>query len=93
MAEVDAEISVEFQVSKDLHDDHPAVADQVPTWKAVFMIFRSLVGIGVLMMPHSIQHFGINGALLTFLLFGAALLYIIDLLIEIASDLGFNGGK
>ena len=93
------EVSLELQVGHDIDEDEkqvnlqPIDSHKVSNWKAVFLIFRSLVGIGVLMMPHTIQRFGINGALVAFFLFGWILLYIIDLLIRVAKDLGFNEGK
>ncbi len=62
------------------------------TW-AVFLIFRSLVGIGVLTMPHAIQHFGINGAVVFFPIFAVVLLYVLDLLLQIATDLGYTGSS
>lgn len=66
---------------------------KVPTWKAVFLIFRSLVGIGVLTMPHAIQYFGYVGAMLFFPIFTWVILYVLDLVLRIANDLGFTGNS
>ena len=57
------------------------------------MIFRSFVGIGVLTIPHSVQSFGVNGSAVFFLIFTAMFLYVLDLVLRIATDLGFTGSR
>lgn len=97
----DSLISLELQAPSSNHLDDPEAVDrrqqvasyQVPTWKAVFLIFRSLVGIGVLTMPHAVQSFGVNGALILLPIFTVGILYVLDLVLRIANDLGFNGSN
>jgi Transmembrane amino acid transporter protein len=97
----DSLISIELQAPSSQHLDDPESVDQrlklasyqIPTWKAVFLIFRSLVGIGVLTMPHAVQSFGVNGALVLLPLFTIAILYVLDLVLRIAHDIGFNGSN
>ena len=70
----------------------PLVAGhKVNNLRAAFLIFRSLVGIGVLTMPHAVQHFGVNGAVVFFPIFAVVILYVLDLVLRIAADLGYNG--
>lgn len=97
----DSLISLELQTPASNALDDPEAVDrrqqiasyQIPTWKAIFLIFRSLVGIGVLTMPHAVQSFGVNGALILLPLFTVGILYVLDLVLRIANDLGFNGSN
>lgn len=57
--------------------------------KAMFLVFRSLVGIGILTMPHQINEIGIFGALIMFPLIACMILYSLDLLVKTANDLNY----
>lgn len=70
-----------------------ALGEKIPNWKAAFMIFRSFVGIGVLTIPHNVQAFGINGSAVFFVVFTFMFLYVLDLVLRIAIDLGYTGGS
>ena len=89
----DSVLSMELQPpgNDDNHDDFDN--NRLPTWQAFFMLFRSFVGIGVLTMPHSVQAFGVNGSVVFFVIFAAVFLYVLDLVIRIAIDLGYTGSR
>lgn len=94
-AQRDSVASLELQAptledsgSGDTVDSH-----KVPNWKAFFLIFRAFVGIGVLTMPHSVQSFGVIGSGIFFVIFSIAFLYVLDLLLRIAVDLGYSGSR
>lgn len=90
----DSVIAMELNrtLKKEDQDDGSA-GEKIPNWKAVFMIFRSFVGIGVLTIPHSVQAFGVNGSAVFFVLFTIMFLYVLDLVLKIATDLGFTGSR
>ena len=86
-------VSNELQVPvmDDKQDDYDS--NILPTWKAFFMVFRSFVGIGVLTMPHSVQSLGIYWSAIFFVIFAVTFLYVLDLVIKIAVDLGYTGSR
>lgn len=94
---VEAEVSEELGAALIIDDSEDLSSvpaqNKVPTLQAVFMIFRSIVGIGVLTMPHAVQHFGVYGALIFFPIFGVAVLYVLDLVLRMAEDVGYNGNS
>lgn len=57
--------------------------------KAMFLVFRSLVGVGILTMPHQINEIGIYGALIVFPMIGVLILYSLDLMVKTADDLKY----
>lgn len=75
------------------NQEEASLQSKIPNWKAAFMIFRSFVGIGILSIPHSVQAFGINGSAVFFLIFTAMFLYVLDLVLRIATDIGYNGSR
>lgn|SRR3990167_4451251 len=66
---------------------------EMSTFGTVIMVFRSFVGIGVLAMPYTLHKIGWLGTCIFFPIFGAMMLYAIDLIIRIANDLRFTGSK
>ena len=73
----------------DPNDPH-SFPQHVGIVKGSFLVFRSLVGIGILTMGHEHQEFGIYAALVFFPIFAAMILYSLDRLIIIADDIGFD---
>ena len=55
------------------------------------MIVRSLVGIGILTYPYEIQQFGVLGSALLLPLFGLVIIYCLDLMVQVADDIDFQG--
>lgn len=66
-----------------------SISRGLSTKKAMFLVFRSLVGVGILTMPHQINEIGIYGALILFPLIGALILYSLDLMVKTADDLQY----
>lgn len=65
----------------------------IGNFKTGFLIFRSLVGIGILFFPDATQKFGIFSTTIFLPLFSIIILYALDLLLRIAEDLNFIGGN
>lgn len=65
----------------------------IGTMRTVFLIFRSLVGIGVLAFPLATQMFGIASTIIFLPLFSIIILYVLDLVFLIANDLKFTGSN
>lgn len=89
---------IALELSSTLRNQEGGQEDQdsvnkVSNWKASFMIFRSFVGIGVLTIPHSVQSFGVNGSAVLFVIFTFMFLYVLDLVLKIAVDLGYTGSR
>lgn len=66
-----------------------AISNGLSKKKAMFLVFRSLVGIGILTMPHQINEIGVFGAMLLFPTIAAFVLYALDLMVKTANDLGY----
>lgn len=65
------------------------ISKGVSNKKAMFLVFRSCVGIGILTMPHQINEIGIIGALIFFPTIAIMILYSLDLMIKTANDLEY----
>ena len=88
------EVGLELEVGDMREEVEEKVAEeQIANWKGVFLIFRSVVGIGVLTMPHTVQHFGVYGSMIFFPIFVFCMLYVLDCMLHMAQDLGFNGSN
>lgn len=95
---LEASLEVDSKLSTDSLDNPPeinshAVPKHISTFKACFLIFRSLVGVGILTMGHEHQEFGIFASALFFPIFSAIILYSIDCMIRVADDIGFEDGR
>ena len=88
-----------FHVSKDNSLDYTQnstfvenlgqVTKGLGTAKAIFLIFRSLVGIGILTMPHQINEFGVVASLIFYPIIAAMVLYALDCMVITANDLEY----
>ena len=61
--------------------------------KAMFLVFRSLVGVGILTMPDQINSIGILGALICYPSVALLILYSLDLMVITANDIKFYGQR
>ena len=57
--------------------------------KAMFLVFRSLVGVGILTIPSQINQIGILGALICYPSIAMLILYCLDLMVKTANDIKF----
>lgn len=67
--------------------------DGISTGMAFFLNFRSLIGIGILAFPHTVQEAGWLLVILTFPLIVTALIYGLDLIIKTADATGYYGSS
>ena len=65
----------------------------VSVLKASFLLFRSIVGIGILSMPNEIQGFGLWPALIVSPIFLLVILYSIDCILDVSKDLKYVGNE
>lgn len=69
------------------------LSKKVSTQKAVLLVFRSLVGIGILTIPKQIHEIGIVGAAILYPVIAVLVLYSLDLMIKTADDIDYQGAK
>ena len=61
--------------------------------KATFLLFRSIVGVGVLSMPYETQQTGIFGTLILIPIYAIAILFSLDGLFQIANEINYKGDE
>lgn len=61
--------------------------------RAIFLIFRSLVGIGILTIPLQTNRIGILGSLIFFPLVSIVILYTLYLMIKVADDIDYRDSR
>jgi len=81
------------EVEKSVLEELATVTKGLSQKKAMFLVFRSLVGVGILTMPHQINEIGIMGALILYPVIGCMVLYALDLMVKTADDLQYYGQR
>ena len=89
--DVKGTITEELAIETSVMHNIGSVTKGLGTGKAIFLIFRSLVGIGILTMPHQINEFGIVASLIFYPLIAAMVLYALDCMVRTANDLEYYG--
>jgi len=79
----------EFEPEPSVIENLGKVTKGLGTGKAIFLIFRSLVGIGILTMPHQINEFGIVASLIFYPTIAVMVLYALDCMVRTADDLEY----
>ena len=82
-----------LEVEKSVLEELATVTKGLSQKKAMFLVFRSLVGVGILTMPHQINEIGIMGALILYPTIAAMVLYALDLMVKTADDLEYYGQR
>lgn len=65
----------------------------ISTTMAFFLNFRSLIGIGILAFPHTVQEVGFWVVICTYPFIVTGLVYGLDLIIKTADDMGYYGSS
>jgi hypothetical protein len=86
-------IDDEPQMEKSVLEELATVTKGLSQKKAMFLVFRSLVGVGILTMPHQINEIGIGGALVLYPIVAVMVLYALDLMVKTADDLQYYGQR
>jgi hypothetical protein len=62
-------------------------------FKAIFLVTRSLIGVGVLTQPYMNNEFGYLSIMIAYPLIAAILIYLLSIFPKVASRVGYNGSK
>jgi hypothetical protein len=62
-------------------------------FKAIFLVTRSLVGVGVLTQPFMNNEFGYLSIMIAYPLIAAVLIYLLSIFPKVASRVGYHGSK
>jgi hypothetical protein len=62
-------------------------------FKAIFLVTRSLIGVGVLTQPYMNNEFGYLSVMIAYPLVAAILIYLLSIFPTVASRVGYNGSK
>ena len=94
-SELDMEAPLTESEAQDKNLDSHGIdlTKKVTAKKAILLVFRSLVGIGILTIPKQIQEIGIIGAGILYPTIALLVLYSLDLMIKTADDIDYTGSK
>jgi len=66
---------------------------QIGLFKAIFLVTRSLIGVGVLTQPHMNNEFGYLSIAIAYPIIAIVLIYLLSIFPKVANRVGYNGSN